>query len=177
MSEERPEFREGFLQRWSRLKTHPEPQEDAPVARAPSVDPESEAPQLPRLEELTMESDFRGFFHPKVDEKLRRAALRKLFSDPHFNVMDGLDTYIDDYSKTEPIPAEMLAGLRQAQKILNWASGKEEEAEEIVEGTVRMPEETAAPKSADSPALASPQPAAVLPESIQERNSIPSENA
>ncbi len=177
MSEDRPESREGFLQRWSRLKTQPEPQQDVPPARPPLAGPESEAPELPRLDELTIESDFRGFFHPKVDETLRRAALRKLFSDPHFNVMDGLDTYIDDYSKTEPIPAEMMAGLRQARKILNWASGKEEETEEIVEGTVKMPEENCAPAVADSPALVSPQPPAVLTESIQERNPVPRENA
>ena len=30
--------------------------------------------------------------------------MKKLFSDPHFNVMDGLDTYIDDYGKPDPIP-------------------------------------------------------------------------
>ena len=43
-----------------------------------------------------------------MGEDVRRAALKKLFSDPRFNVMDGLDVYIDDYSKTEPIPPEML---------------------------------------------------------------------
>jgi len=72
------------------------------------------------IDTLTLESDFRGFFHPKVHEDVRRAALRKLFAEPHFNVMDGLDTYIDDYSKTEPIPAAMLAGMKQAQRILDW---------------------------------------------------------
>ena len=30
--------------------------------------------------------------------------MKKLFSDPHFNVMDGLDTYIDDYGKPDPLP-------------------------------------------------------------------------
>jgi len=81
---------------------------------------------LPPLDTLTPESDYRAFFHPKVDEDVRRAALKKLFSDPHFNVMDGLDVYIDDYSKTEPIPAAMLAGLRQAQNILQWAKEDDE---------------------------------------------------
>jgi Protein of unknown function (DUF3306) len=46
-----------------------------------------------------------------VDEGTRRAALRKLFADPHFNQMDGLDTYIDDYSQPDPIPAAVLAGI------------------------------------------------------------------
>ena len=50
------------------------------------------------------DSDYRAFFHPKVGEDVRRAALKKLFADPRFNVMDGLDVYIDDYSKEAPIP-------------------------------------------------------------------------
>jgi hypothetical protein len=33
---------------------------------------------------------------------VRNAALKKLFTDPHFNVMDGLDVYIDDYGKPDP---------------------------------------------------------------------------
>jgi hypothetical protein len=92
-----------------------------------AADPKAAAPELPPIDKLTPESDYRAFFHPKVTEDVRRAALKKLFSDPHFNVMDGLDVYIDDYSKTEPIPAAMLAGLKQAQNILKWAK---EDAEE-----------------------------------------------
>ena len=37
--------------------------------------------------------------NPNVDESLKRQALRKLFADPRFNVMDGLDVYIDDYTQ------------------------------------------------------------------------------
>jgi hypothetical protein len=40
--------------------------------------------------------------------------MKKLFSDPHFNVMDGLDTYIDDYGKPNPIPLSMLRRMNQA---------------------------------------------------------------
>jgi hypothetical protein len=50
-----------------------------------------------------------------VDESVRRVALKKLFADPHFNVMDGLDVYIDDYSKPDPIPAALLRSLNQAR--------------------------------------------------------------
>ena len=118
--------REPFLSRWSRrkeeaLRSPPEP------APGKTVDPEAPAPELPPLDQLTPESDYRAFFHPKVNEDVRRAALKKLFSDPHFNVMDGLDVYIDDYSKSEPIPAAMLASLRQAQNILGWAKEDEEQ--------------------------------------------------
>jgi hypothetical protein len=124
--EEKEPLQEPFLARWSRLKqeTKEQPPQKAPEK---AVDPKAPPPVLPSLDKLTFDSDFRGFFHPKVDEDLRRAALRKLFSDPHFNVMDGLDVYIDDYSKSEPIPAAMLAQLKQAQKILEWAKGDERE--------------------------------------------------
>ena len=112
--------REPFLSRWARRKEEArlQQQEQAPGQAA---DPKAPAPELPPLDKLTLDSDYSAFFHPKVGEDMRRAALKKLFSDPHFNVMDGLDTYIDDYSKTEPIPAAMMAGLKQAQNILQWA--------------------------------------------------------
>jgi hypothetical protein len=44
-------------------------------------------------------------------------------------VMDGLDVYIDDYSVSDPLPASMLAQLKQAQKILGWAKETDEEAQ------------------------------------------------
>lgn len=114
---------EPFLSRWARKK---EEARQAPPPAKQEADAKSPAPELPPVESLTPESDYRAFFHPKVDEDVRRAALKKLFSDPRFNVMDGLDVYIDDYSKSEPIPPAMLAGLRQAQKILAWAKEDEE---------------------------------------------------
>jgi hypothetical protein len=122
---------ETFFSRWSRVKT--QARDSAATAPAPVAPPQAESdepPNLPPVEELTLDSDFRGFFHPKVDEDLRRSALRKLFSDPHFNVMDGLDVYIDDYSKTEPIPAAMLASLKQAQRIFEWAAEDKEKTAE-----------------------------------------------
>ena len=113
-----------FLSRWSRLKQEAREQ---PPAAAPAVHAAAPVPDLPPVDQLTIESDFSGFLHPKVGENLRRAALKKLFSDPHFNVMDGLDTYVDDYSQPNPLPATMLAGLRQAQNILAWAQETKEE--------------------------------------------------
>jgi hypothetical protein len=115
---------EPFASRWSRLKAEARQQPSAPARE--NADASTAAPELPPLDKLTLESDYRGFFHPKVSEDMRRAALKKLFSDSRFNVMDGLDVYIDDYSKTEPIPPAMLAGLRQAQKIFGWAKEDEE---------------------------------------------------
>jgi hypothetical protein len=124
----RDEDGERFVSRWSRLKreAREHPVEKPQVAPGPA-DRQAPAPDLPPPEALTFDSDYRQFFHPKVGEDVRRTALKKLFSDPRFNVMDGLDVYIDDYSRTEPIPAAMLAGLKQAQNILQWAK---EDAEE-----------------------------------------------
>jgi hypothetical protein len=134
MSRDRDERGERFLTRWSRVKAESRAEVSATPAAAqvPAASPapgtDDAPPELPSIEKLTLNSDFSGFFHPKVDEDLRRRALRKLFSDPHFNVMDGLDVYIDDYSKTEPIPATMLASLTQAQRIFEWAAEKKDDA-------------------------------------------------
>jgi len=119
---------EAFLSRWSRKK---EEAREAPPPAQQQPDLKSPAPDLPPIESLTPDSDYRAFFQPKVNDDVRRAALKKLFGDPHFNVMDGLDVYIDDYSKTEPIPPEMLAGMKTAQDILRWAKEDKDELKRL----------------------------------------------
>jgi len=64
---------------------------------------------------LTHESDFTRFVAPGVNSEVKNAALKKLFGDPHFNVMDGLDTYIDDYNKADPLPAGLALQMMQAK--------------------------------------------------------------
>ena len=167
MGVERKSEGEPFLARWSRRKIEArEAPLEQPLAIAPEAarDPAAaEAPELPPVDELTIDSDFRGFFHPKVDEDVRRSALRKLFSDPHFNVMDGLDVYIDDYSISEPIPPEMLAGLKQAQRIIQWAENREDPPEEeAAEGGAAL-EARETPESLDAPCAAEPPPAELTP--------------
>jgi hypothetical protein len=150
---------EQFLARWSRLKQ--EAQDEPPQDKTPekAVDPKAAPPELPPLDKLTLDSDYRAFFHPKVDEDVRRAALKKLFSDPRFNVMDGLDVYVDDYSKTEPIPPAMLAGLRQAQKILEWAKGPDPEKKEAGADKQAEPGNPATLDERESPSVPAPVPA------------------
>ena len=108
-----------FLRRWSRLKR------DVAVPKSDLV--EEDPPQLPALDSLNFESDFKAFMHSKVEESVKRAALKKLFSDPRFNVMDGLDTYIDDYSKEDPISEELLAQLEHAKRTLLVPKPEEEQ--------------------------------------------------
>jgi len=147
--EEHPgDDREAFLSRWSRKKTElREVPQKANTEK--SADPNAPAPELPPIDKLTFESDYSGFLHPKVDEDTRRAALKKLFSDPHFSAIDMMDVYIDDYSKPDPIPAAMLAGLRQAQNILARAKEMDEESarEEAAENRKAQALEPPAPES------------------------------
>ena len=95
----------------------PATSDDAPVRAA--VPPPPPAPALPSLDSLSIDSDFTGFMQPGVEESLKRGALKKLFSDPRFNVMDGLDVYIDDYSKPSPLEPELVRTLAQARYLFN----------------------------------------------------------
>lgn len=119
-----------FFERWSRRKTQTElAVGPAPGAKAASCSAEAPGPAaggeprpLPTMddvEKLTPQSDYAAFVKRGVDENVKRSALKKLFTDPHFNVMDGLDIYIDDYSKPDPIPPAMLAALNHAKDLLN----------------------------------------------------------
>jgi hypothetical protein len=75
---------------------------------------------------LTKDSDFKPFMAQNVGPDVRNAAMKKLFEDPHFNIMDGLDIYIDDYSISEPIPESMLRQMASA-KFLNLFEEEDEE--------------------------------------------------
>lgn len=111
--------KEAFLERWSRRKL--EQAEEQPAPPPPSLDRAQEhepAVALPPIEELTPDSDFVPFMNPKVDGETRRAALKKLFTDAHFNVPDPFEAYSEDYTVSETIPMEMLKTLNHAQKLL-----------------------------------------------------------
>jgi hypothetical protein len=92
----------------------PLPPQSVDPTPAAEAEPKPPPPTLAEVATLTRESDFSRFVAPGVDGEVKNAALKKLFADPHFNVMDGLDTYIDDYSKPDPLPASMLRKMAQA---------------------------------------------------------------
>jgi hypothetical protein len=75
---------------------------------------------------LTKDSDFKPFMNKAVEPGVRNAAMKKLFADPHFNVMDRMDIYIDDYSQADPIPAAMLRQMTSA-KFLKLFDDEEED--------------------------------------------------
>ena len=171
---------ESFVGRWSRRKrAEPEKREVEDVrvvaareeeqraldaARAPApVAPVTPPADLPAIESLTADSDYGRFMQPDVPLAARNAAMKKLFTDPHFNVMDGLDTYIDDYTKADPIPESMLRGLAQSRmlKLFNY---DKEDAEDAAELARLRAERAVAEGHAADTAAAAPAPAAVQPE-------------
>jgi hypothetical protein len=138
---------EGFLRRWARRKTEtnagiepaPEPASETAVNAAvdaveprvhaaeavPVVQPAAAPIVLPTMDDvaqLTGESDFSAFVARGVDQAVRRGALKKLFADPHFNVMDKLDMYMDDYNVASPMPADMLASLKHSKSFFDQAA-------------------------------------------------------
>ena len=145
---------DGFLSRWSRRKVQGQRGEapvaeaaapadapapvvaavpaavsiKAPTAAAPAEAAPPAAPQ-PTMDDvalLTRASDYSRFVASGVDEGVKRAAMKKLFADPHFNVMDGLDVYIEDYGATTPILPSELRQMAQA-KFLGLFDDEEEQ--------------------------------------------------
>ena len=154
---------EGFLGRWSQRKQDirsgkplAEPEAAALNASAPpyvevldaktqtnlvekQAPPESietaETP-LPTLEDvknLTADSDYAPFVARNVSPEVRNTAMKKLFTDPHYNVMDRLDIYIDDYTKPDPIPESMLRQMVSA-KFLNLFTEDENTEKQPIQG-------------------------------------------
>ena len=126
--------KEAFLNRWSRLKRDAvqEKKEETPKPVTPPVD------------KLTPESDFTSFMHPKVEDALRRVALKKLFNDPHFNTPDPFEPFSGDWNVGEPISEELLATLNQAKQHL-FSEPKPEKPEEAKQQTAEAKEQAAKP--------------------------------
>jgi len=182
------------LGRWSRLKHEAARQKDMPSAKAaavgtaptapattppPAVAPAAGEPAspahrdpLPPVESLTIDSDFSAFMQPEVDETLKRQALKQLFRDPRFNVMDGLDVYIADYSRPDPIDPDIVRQMVQGRYIFDPpatrinAQGHAEDvpAEELEAATAEPtlaavdPDEESQTPHALSPAAPNPAP-------------------
>jgi len=127
---------DGFLSRWSRRKQDVRegrpldeppppavkvatpaaatPAERVTETETPNVQP---SPTLADVQQLTPESDFTGFMARGVAPDVKNAAMKKLFADPHFNVMDRMDIYIDDYTQPDPLPVAMLRQMTSAKAL------------------------------------------------------------
>jgi len=165
---------DGFLHRWSRRKVQaregrpqddaaaPEPADEAPPGANPLPGaPAEAAPEAPPLtlddvRALTHDSDFAPFVARRVAPDVKNAALKKLFADPHYNIMDGLDTYIDDYSNMEPLPAPMLRRLASARALAMFDPADEPAAD----AAAGSPPAADTVDTADLPASGAPDPGA-----------------
>lgn len=108
------------------------PSEAGELLEQPPTEP---LPTLADVAALTRDSDYSRFVGAGVDERVKQAAMKKLFADPHFNVMDGLDTYIDDYGKPDPIPIAMLRRMNQSKFLRLFEDEEEDEAKKLAEAT------------------------------------------
>jgi len=155
---------DNFLSRWSRKKaglteekadTQPTPpiakvstlpaisKKEADESNQSTVNQDQKQPPPPTLDDVekidVKSPDFSSFMRPDVDPVVQQAALKKMFSDPHFNVMDGLDIYIDDYTKSDPIPLDMLKRMQQSE-LLGLFKSAEELYPESKQGSLDQPD-------------------------------------
>lgn len=150
---------EGFLSRWSRRKRQaiaPEPlanvdvrADESEIAKTPApdtVEPANEKTDadMPPVESLDDNSDYSQFLSPKVSQKLRSLALRKLFHTAGFNIRDGLDDYDDDFTLFEPLGKTITADMRH-----HMAREKEKEQRRLAELSEDESAETLAGRPGD----------------------------
>lgn len=196
---------ESFLSRWSRRKIEEKAADKAVVS---SVDGDIQAPNssiggpsgakmagtplpertlpseteqkapLPAIDSLTVDADFSPFMARDVDPALRNQAMKKLFTDPHyqFENMDKLDIYIDDYSKSDPIPLEILKKMYQSRALSIFDDEEDDEKEKHAKPndadttppvSADADNSPALPEScAESPALGNDQVTSIAPESL-----------
>ena len=166
---------EGFLRRWARRKTEvkqgiepapePEPLAAPPAAPVvaeaasglqPAADPQPvRLPTMDDVAQLTADSDFSAFVARGVDQAVRRSALKKLFADPHFQVLDRLDMYMDDYNQPSPMPDGMLAALKHSKSLFAGLAKDDESAPADADAVVvaaddRLEQAPAAPPHPDT---------------------------
>jgi hypothetical protein len=108
---------ESVVARWSRRKheaatTTAQPTDDRVAAPSPACPAKTDA-DMPSIDLLTADSDLSGFLSPGVSESLRREAMRKVFSQSRYNLVDGLDDYAEDYTRFQPLGDLLTAGLRR----------------------------------------------------------------
>ena len=131
---------EGPLRRWARRRRREVAREEevrAAARRGAAPDDGKEAPEpgadatepagvedtvltdedMPSLESLDENSDYSSFLSPGVSERLRRRALRRLFTSAVFNVPDGLDDYDDDFTSFEALGDIVTSDMRHQAEV------------------------------------------------------------
>ena len=164
--------RDGFLSRWSKRKLETKEEVQAePVLEAvqPSENPPLEVVEgpteckiseeqqeiiesLPKIEELTAESDFTGFLQNGVPEELQRLALRKLWkSNPVFANLDGLNDYDEDFSIITPLAEGVAEELKKLMKENSQSEPEETENPDEAQEPQELEENLHATQSVEEP--------------------------
>jgi len=194
---------ENFLSRWSKRKLEVRAQEkqaeSAPVvvdtesasnaalaetkpAEPPVPEPELPLPTEADLLAVKQGGDIKAFMVDKVSTELKNKAFKALFSRPEFNVMDGLDIYIDDYSKFTPLSQEDIGKMTLSKQLLSRPdlelpkTGDIEASLEKLESALDISEDSVSDvldKTDDSEVLSkeegeSPDPVRVIPDDLQD---------
>lgn len=160
---------DNFLSRWSKRKL--EVREQEKLADTTPVKPEStmpaalanetlaiEQPELPLPTEadlLAVEQggDIKAFMVDKVSKELKNKAFKALFSRPEFNVMDGLDIYIDDYNKFTPLSQEDIGKMTLSKQLLSRPDLDLPKVEDIQAGIKELVDKVPDPVEADEVVL------------------------
>lgn len=116
---------ESFFARWSQRKKQTQPGHSDPEEEQVQPDADNQNVQepvkrdedMPPLETIDGKSDVSEFFSPGVSETLRKAALRKLFHSPAFNIVDGLDDYDDDFTTFKALGDIVTADMRHQMEL------------------------------------------------------------
>lgn len=180
----------GFLARWSERKreaakneseTEREPKPALPDAAAPEAQPagstasETEPPfdlaSLPKLEDLTADTDMTVFFKKGVPESIRNAALRKSWAlDPAIRnyVSPALD-YAYDWNKPGGVPGagELAPGtdvVRMVAQVMGWTEPQRPSGSEPDRAGEPSDAPTDAVRQPDAPSLSVRLSAATPPE-------------
>jgi hypothetical protein len=113
---------------------------DAPVAGEDSQAPELTDEDMPTLDSIDENTDMSGFFSPKVTQAVKKAALRKFFHSPAFNIVDGLDDYDEDFRNFAALGDIVTSDMRGMM---------EREAERAREAMAKDGQEDATPPPSD----------------------------
>ena len=141
------------------------------IVSHPNAETTRELPPPPTMQDvhaLTPQSDFKPFMRADVLPGVKNAAMKQLFKDPHFNVMDMMDIYVDDYSKPDPLPPEMLRKMAVTQFLGFWKEEEEEAAKKALEEK-KVREDAQASRN-DS--VAQSEPVNALPELTEESQAV-----
>ncbi|MDJ0957747.1 MAG: DUF3306 domain-containing protein [Arenicellales bacterium] len=133
---------ESFVGRWSRRKGQAKSDRSPPAqgkVQSEAKDLDEKKPvkcdeDMPPVDSIDENSDVSDFFSQGVSEPLRKAALRKFFHSPAFNIVDGLDDYDDDFTTFKALGDIVTADMRHRMEVEKEREKEKAESELAHEG-------------------------------------------